>query len=186
MKKWLKKRKLIILGLPVLVIVALVASFATATVNSSRINACNINAEAFLVEVNQVRASKGLQAVTYSDQLQEAARARILDMQKNDYYGHTNPQTKQQSYDFTAKFEPSATYLGEVLDDPQQASKAFKDFVNSPEHLAIIMNKKFNYIGVASAYNASDRPSYDNDGLPQGFNGAMNEQCTVVAEFANK
>jgi hypothetical protein len=151
--------------------------------------------------VNQWRAAKGVAPLQYSTQLQNAAQARISDMEQYRYYGHTNPVTKQDNGYFTQKYDPSATWWDEVLDGPNNASQALPDFKNSPEHYAALTDARENYIGVASVYYPESWNDYDNNGKLQTtsdtviLNGKTETvttpvsgdgTCIVVGQLADK
>lgn len=186
--KWLLKYKLLI------VLALVIAAYAVVIDNQNRINistaaskeaACQLDPQTFLTTVNQWRASKGVAPLQYSTQLQSAAQARIADMEKYQYYGHTNPSTGQTSQHFIDSADPAAGYSSEILDGPNSAASSISEFMNSPEHYNAIVSDNYKYLGFVSRYLPEQWAEYDNSGKLQLAAGHPIWYCLVVGELAD-
>lgn len=194
MKKWSRKT------IAATVLTPIVALLLIATVQAIAINSrlstqkkeaaaaavCSIDRQAFLSGVNSWRAHKGLQPLSYSTRLENAAKERISDMEQNQYYGHTNPKTKVQSYTVAFQYDKAATAAGEVLDAPNSAQESLQNFKNSPEHYAVLTDAKYNFVGFSSAHDAESWASYDNSGNLETPAGKTFDNCTVIGVVADK
>lgn len=147
---------------------------------------CNLDTTAFINTVNQWRAANGVAPLTSSSQLQTAAQNHINDMVKYQYYGHTNPQTKQGSQYFIDSSDSAAGYSGEVLDGPTSANQAITDFKNSTEHYQILTSSQYDYIGLVSVLHPENWAVYDNSGNLVSQAGQTTGNCLVVADLADK
>jgi uncharacterized protein YkwD len=147
--------------------------------------ACTLDPTTFLNTVNQWRSAAHEQPLQYSTQLQQDAQARIVDMQQYQYWGHTNPQTKQDNGYFTQKYDPAATWWDEVLDGPSNASQSLTDFKNSQPHYTALMDSRENYIGLVAEYLPESWGVYDNTGKLITNAGVNHSNCIVLADLAN-
>lgn len=99
--------------------------------------------------LNENRQSLGLNALTESEKLNQAAMAKAEDMVKNDYFAHQSPQGvtpwfwfKQAGYTYK--------YAGENLAVGFADSKVVYDaWFNSPSHKANLLNKNYTEVGTA-------------------------------------
>lgn len=148
-------------------------------------NSCNLSPQKFVSTVNEWRVAKGVAPISYSDQLQSAASARIADMVKYKYYGHENPQTKQDNGYFTRKYDPAATWWDEVLDGPNNTTTTLSDFMNSAPHYKALTDSKINYVGLVAEYLPQSWAVYSNSGELQARAGVYRSNCIVVAQLAN-
>jgi hypothetical protein len=100
---------------------------------------------------NEARSADGATFLTINHILEEAAKLKIGDMIKNNYFAHESPEgltpwhwLKQAGYEFSAAGENLAI-------DFSDSSDVSSAWLNSPGHRANILNKKFTEIGVATA-----------------------------------
>lgn len=153
---------------------------------SSTEAACTLDPQTFMATVNQWRSATGASPLTYSNQLQAGATARIADMVNGQYFGHTNPVTKEQAYTAVAKFDPAASYIAEVLDGPNSAAQSITDFRNSSEHYNALINPDVHYFAAVAVYQPESWADYDNNGNVQTPAGKNHSNCLVVGEVADK
>lgn len=99
---------------------------------------------------NAERVKAGLGSLTMNTKLNYAAKLKVNDMFKNQYFEHVSPQdrgpadlAKDADYDYIIIGENLA--LGNFKDDAALVTA----WMNSPGHRANILNKKFSEIGVA-------------------------------------
>ncbi len=99
--------------------------------------------------LNENRQSLGLNPLTESEKLNQAAMAKAQDMVKNDYFAHESPQGitpwfwfKQVGYTYK--------YAGENLAVGFVDSKVVYDaWFNSPSHKANLLNSHYTQVGTA-------------------------------------
>jgi hypothetical protein len=99
--------------------------------------------------VNQERLAQGLGALSENSLLSSAARDKLNDMIKNDYFAHTSPQgvspwhwIEKSGYDYK--------YAGENLAiNFSSAESQHKAWMASPTHRKNILNPSYKEIGVA-------------------------------------
>jgi len=100
---------------------------------------------------NEKRKENDLQPLTYDATLENAAKMKVDDMVKNNYFAHVSPGGINPWYWFK---EAGYVYFyaGENLavdfDDSDSVTKAW---MASPNHRANILNGKFTEIGVATS-----------------------------------
>jgi uncharacterized protein YkwD len=126
--------------------------------------------------VNQVRGEHGLRALTENSDLQQAADAHNADQVTRDYFSHTDPSggTPLSRVQATGYMNPNQAYLlGENiawgtlnLSTPAAIVNAW---VNSPDHLANILDPTYTQTGLAASTQAP--PS-----LAQGQQGSIYTQ----------
>jgi hypothetical protein len=162
------------------------STLVATTAPSSPANACSLNPQTFLSTVNQWRADKGVAPLQYSTQLEDAAKARIADMEKYQYYGHTNPVTKVHSYTLVGQFLPATARTAEVLDGPRIAAMSAENFKNSPDHYSLLVDSSLGYLGMISKEEGAGWASYSNDGiLETDASNSVTENCIVIADLAD-
>lgn len=189
-----KRKKILIISSFLLIVLAglctagLVIGLKPAPVASvsSTEAACTLDPQTFMATVNQWRSATGASPLTYSNQLQAGATARIADMVNGQYFGHTNPVTKEQAYTAVAKYDPAASYIAEVLDGPNNAAQSITDFHNSPEHYNALINPDVHYFAAVAVYQPESWADYDNNGNVQTPAGKNHSNCLVISEVADK
>jgi hypothetical protein len=144
MKKTHKKTKKI-LGMAVLAVV-LSLSFSLEIPFSQ---AAGITSEEVINLVNDSRQAEGLEILTESEKLSQAAESKVENMLKENYFAHNSPSGKtpwfwieQAGYDYH--------YAGENLAmDFKNADEQHAAWMKSPTHKKNILNEDFREIGVA-------------------------------------
>jgi uncharacterized protein YkwD len=152
----LGRRRLASLSLLVILGASLIGPAAVGAADLS-VDPATVNAEeAHLVSLlNADRAALGLVAVRVDPRLMAMARARSSDMIVNNYFSHTQPDGRNV-FDILAASGIGWYGAGEVLawnNYPMDvsASTANHQWLNSPDHLAIVISADFNYVGVGLA-----------------------------------
>ena len=111
----------------------------------------HLTLEGTITQTNINRAQNGnLPALTENQKLDAAAKVKLNDMFKQQYFEHINPQgvgpgdlARQVGYDFISEGENLA--LGNYEDDAVLVTA----WMNSPGHRANILNTHYTQIGVA-------------------------------------
>jgi|GEM_PF-508517 len=115
--------------------------------------------ESWLLQaINQQRAAAGLQPVQISGPVTDIARARSGDMAQRNYFSHTTPEGKN----FLAMMTDKGIrykYAGEILarnnySDAEATKIALDSYLGSAPHKAIMLDGRFNQVGVG--YTKSD------------------------------
>jgi uncharacterized protein YkwD len=94
-----------------------------------------------IARINAFRRDHGLRTLRVSQRLMGSAQAYSDTMMEDQYFGHAN------------RIQASAKYkrLGEILEIHQGRKAgigtAFRDWLNSPPHLGVILDPSFTYIG---------------------------------------
>ncbi len=111
----------------------------------------NILPGALVVNTNNARVEGNLPSLTVNPLLEDAARLKVEDMIKNDYFAHTSPDGVTPWY-WIQKVGYTFHYAGENLavnfSDSVDVSNAW---MNSPLHRENVLNGKFTEIGIAAA-----------------------------------
>jgi uncharacterized YkwD family protein len=103
--------------------------------------------------VNSERASRGLDPLTWNQNLANIARVKSDDMASNNYFSHTSP-TYGSPFDMLKSFGVSYTAAGENIASGQTTAQTVMDtWMNSAGHAANILNGNFTEIGVGYSYN---------------------------------
>ncbi|MGH2631831.1 MAG: CAP domain-containing protein [Tepidiformaceae bacterium] len=138
-----------------LMVAVMAPSRASAQGSCSGSSAAGSEAQAFLVLINNYRASNGLGTLSLSAALTQDASWMANDLASNNYFSHTDslgrsPWTRAADCGY-------GSAGGENLaagTDRSTASGAFQLFRNSPEHNAIMLTAEFREIGIARVYLA--------------------------------
>jgi len=100
---------------------------------------------------NESRRQAGLPPVTVDERLVAAARAKLFDMLKQDYFDHRTPDGRQPWAFMQAagyRFQMAAENLAKGYDNEPELQQAW---MKSRGHRANILNPLFTEIGVADA-----------------------------------
>ena len=100
---------------------------------------------------NQSRREAGLPPLGVDDQLTAAARAKLFDMLKRDYFAHRSPDGRQPWTFIKAagyRFRAAAENLAKGYDSETELQR---DWMRSKGHRANILNPRFTEVGVADA-----------------------------------
>ena len=104
-----------------------------------------------IVLTNEARRQAGLRPVAVDERLMAAARAKLFDMLKQDYFGHRTPDGRQPWAFMQAagyRFQMAAENLAKGYDSEPELQRAW---MKSRGHRANILNPHFTEIGVADA-----------------------------------
>jgi len=110
-----------------------------------------VDARRVVALTNESRRQAGLPPVTVDDRLMAAARAKLFDMLKQDYFDHRTPDGRQPWAFMQAagyRFQAAAENLAKGYDDGPELQRAW---MKSRGHRANILNPLFTEIGVADA-----------------------------------
>jgi cell division septation protein DedD len=103
------------------------------------------DAQTFLADINALRSSVGLGALTVDPQLTQVAQNWSQQMANAGDISH-NPNLKDQVSGNWSK-------LGENVGMGPAIGDLFTAFVNSPHHYANLVDPSFNYIGIGVVYS---------------------------------
>jgi uncharacterized protein YkwD len=112
-----------------------------------------------LQSVNEQRAAAGVGPVKLDAGVTGIARDRSNDMAARNYFSHTSPEGKQ-FLNMLGDRNIAYKYGGEILarnnyPNDQAAKVAIDSYLNSPAHKAIMLDGRFNYVGVGHAVDAN-------------------------------
>lgn len=122
-------------------------------------NALSSNDE-FLAQVmvltNQVRSENGLELLTFNAKLQATAQLQSVNMAEQDFFSHTG-QDGLMAWDRAVNEGYDYQTVGENIGAGQRTPEEIvQGWVNSPGHLANILNARFTEIGVGYHYLEND------------------------------
>ena len=134
-------------------IVALViaATAVVAPLRAERRAAASLDAGQILVLTNESRRRAGVPPVAMDERLTAAARAKLFDMLKQDYFAHRTPDGRQPWAFMQAagyRYQMAAENLAKGYDNEPELQQAW---MKSRGHRANILNPQFTEIGVADA-----------------------------------
>jgi uncharacterized protein YkwD len=139
-------------GWVVAVVVAVGALGGPASpLRAERRSSATFDAGRIVALTNESRRQAGLQPVAVDDRLTAAARAKLFDMLKQDYFAHRTPDGRQPWAFMQAagyRFQMAAENLAKGYDDEPELQRAW---MKSRGHRANILNPHFTEIGVADA-----------------------------------
>ena len=110
-----------------------------------------LDADQILALTNESRQRAGLRPVAMDERLTAAARAKLFDMLKQDYFAHRTPDGRQPWAFMQAagyRFQMAAENLAKGYDNEPELQQAW---MKSRGHRANILNPHFTEIGVADA-----------------------------------
>ena len=108
--------------------------------------------------INAERAQRGLNTLTFDDDIATVARKHSKDMVDNNYFDHTN-KSNQSPFDRLKHDGISFNGAGENIASGQQSSiYAHQGLMNSLGHRKNILRKEFKNIGVGVDFNDGDQP----------------------------
>lgn len=113
--------------------------------------ATGLDARQILVLTNESRQRAGLPPVVMDERLMAAARAKLFDMLKDDYFAHRARDGRQPWAFMQAagyRFQMAAENLAKGYDNEPELQQAW---MKSRGHRANILNPHFTEIGVADA-----------------------------------
>lgn len=109
--------------------------------------------------VNEDRAANGLSALSWSNDLAQAAAAHSRDMAENNYFSHTSPT--YGSFSVRLKASGISTLgAGENLALYNSLEKAQAALMSSSGHRANILKASYTHCGIGVVYNQSKGAYY--------------------------
>jgi len=112
-----------------------------------------------LSQVNSFRASRGLSTLVVSDSLTLAAKWMATDMSVNNYFSHTSLDGRSPTQRMAdAGYPAFSTWAGEDLAAGYtSAAQVLQGWINSPAHLAVLMNPAYRAIGIGRSYSSGSQ-----------------------------
>ena len=104
--------------------------------------------EEFLNLINSNRVNNGLEELKVDSTIQNIARLKAADLEKNDYFSHNSPIYGNID-EMLKMFEVTYIDSGENIAGNRNLSGAVEAWMNSENHKANILNNNYNYTGVA-------------------------------------
>ena len=102
----------------------------------------------FLNLINSNRKNNGLSELKIDNAVQNVARLKAQDLERNDYFSHLSP-TYGSINDMLTSFGVNYARAQENIAGNQNLSGAVEAWMNSESHKSNILNNDFNYTGVA-------------------------------------
>jgi uncharacterized protein YkwD len=102
-----------------------------------------------LADLNATRARAGLPILKLDNRLTQVARAHGIDMAERNYFGHET-QNGKSSFDRMRADRISFGWAGENLAMSPDEPTAYQALLQSPEHLANIMQRHFSKVGIGA------------------------------------
>ena len=131
-------------------VVVAVAALAS-PLRAERRSSVTFDARQIVALTNESRRRAGLPPVVVDERLMAAARAKLFDMLKRDYFAHRTPDGRQPWAFMQAagyRYQMAAENLARGYDDEPEVQQAW---MKSHGHRANILNPRFTEIGVADA-----------------------------------
>ncbi|MGM0827781.1 MAG: CAP domain-containing protein [Bacillota bacterium] len=109
---------------------------------------------------NATRVEKGLNALSWDDQVRDTARKHSLDMAKQNYFSHTNLKG-ETPFDRMEEDQVAFRTAGENLAYGQLSSIfAHEGLMNSKGHRENILQPHYEHLGVGVAFNGKAQPYF--------------------------
>ncbi len=102
-----------------------------------------------LADLNATRARAGLSILKLDSRLTQLARAHGIDMAEHNYFAHAT-QNGQSPFARMRADNISFGWAGENLAMSPDEPTAYQALLQSPEHLANIMQRHFSKVGIAA------------------------------------
>ena len=117
-----------------------------------------------LTAINQQRAAAGLQPVQVDSSITSLARSRTNDMAERNYFSHNTPEGKN-FLPMMAERKIAYKFAGEILarnnyPDAEATKIAIDSYLDSPAHKAIMLDGRFNLVGIGYTKSAEDEMQY--------------------------
>jgi uncharacterized protein YkwD len=114
--------------------------------------------------INLFRLERGLSPLELDATLTDLARERCADMVLRNYWGHYMPDGQHGPHWLQAQIAGrpyTSENLGITAEGYETAMwSLFREWVNSPTHLAIILRPEFNWLGVGVVEAPAPVPGY--------------------------
>lgn len=123
-----------------------------ATVPGTEVIAERLSVSDFLDATNAARAASGVAPLAANTKLNEAAAAKLLDMQANGYWDHYRPTDGKPPWDFIKDSGYEYTVAGENLARGFRTVQGITNaWLASPAHRANLLSEKYTEVGFADA-----------------------------------
>lgn len=100
--------------------------------------------------VNSTRTQNSLKTLTENKQLDQAAAAKLADIQTYQYWAHNNPTTQKTWFSFIRQAGFKGASIGENLAKGfSSADEVIVAWLNSPSHRDNLLSPKYNAVGIA-------------------------------------
>ncbi|MBR2290471.1 MAG: SH3 domain-containing protein [Clostridia bacterium] len=107
-----------------------------------------VEEQEFLNLINSNRKTNGLDELKIDNTIQNVARLKAQDLERNEYFSHQSP-TYGNINDMLTSFGVTYTSAQENIAGNQNLAGAVEAWMNSESHKANILNNDFKYTGVA-------------------------------------
>ena len=123
---------------------------STTTNNNEYVDNLELTGEEieFLNLINANRKNYGLEELKIDNTIQNVARLKAQDLERNDYFSHQSPSYGNIN-DMLTSFGVSYIIAQENIAGNQNLSGAVEAWMNSESHKSNILNNDFKYTGVA-------------------------------------
>ena len=136
-------------GLAVILLIVKFTLFSWLAYYPQTTNFASVTTSELITMTNQARKAQGLEPLTVSSKLTEAAIAKAQNMIDQGYFAHTSPDglspwywVSKAGYKYSAAGENLAKDFGE-------SEYVYQAWMNSPSHKANILNANYQDIGIA-------------------------------------
>ena len=137
----------------VLALVGLLGLFAPLVAEGASLDAAE---QDLVARINGFRAARGLSTLAVSDTLTAAAKWMSGDMGSRNYFAHTSLDGRSPTQRMAdAGYPAFGTWTGEDLAAGFTSSTdVLNGWINSPAHYAVLVNPRYQAIGVGRSYAA--------------------------------
>ena len=155
----MKKSNVLILSLVLTIVVGYIGMVIGYNINSNPTNRVSetkvYTPEELAAEINKLRTEKGIPPLKIDERLNQSAYLAARDMQRDNYYDHTNPITKKDSVDYIFSATGTDCQQG---NENQNAVDLGIDPVNHPEngwitspsHNSAQLDQRYDTVGFSS------------------------------------
>lgn len=102
-----------------------------------------------LADLNATRAHAGLPALKLDSRLTNVARQHGIDMAQHNYFAHVS-QSGQSPFDRMKEYRIPFSWAGENIAMSPDEQTAYQALLQSPEHLANIMQRHYSKVGIGA------------------------------------
>lgn len=135
----------------VLALVGLLGLFAPLVAEGASLDSVE---QDLVARINVFRAARGLSTLAVSDELTAAAKWMSVDMGSRNYFAHTSLDGRSPTQRMAdAGYPAFGTWTGEDLAAGYTSTAdVLNGWINSPTHFAVLVNPKYQAIGVGRTY----------------------------------
>lgn len=135
----------------VLALVGLLGLFAPLVAEGASLDSAELD---LVARINVFRAARGLSTLAVSDKLTAAAKWMSVDMGSRNYFAHTSLDGRSPTQRMAdAGYPAFGTWTGEDLAAGYTSTAdVLNGWINSPTHYAVLVNPKYQAIGVGRTY----------------------------------